>query len=281
MRLLKKLSFAFTLTLALSIASPSFIPMHVATEAKAATMKINYSKKNLRVGQSCQLKISGTKEKVIWKSDQTKIASVSSKGKVMAKAVGKAKIMAQVKGKSLICEITVTAAENKYVKTAPFTAKEISLEPYTAAMPKNWEIIELNSLHMLVPEGANLNAGTSSISVAITKNAEARQENFDELKKKLSANLTKEYIADLYPDTATISDFVQEEKVINSQKLLVTRYTITLEKDGKKSSLTQSIYDLFSNGYTTEVTITNNGTAVTPDVYRVGEYFISSLIYMG
>lgn len=58
-------------------------------------------------GESYQIHVVGSKQKVTWKSSNSKIASVNNKGKVLAKKVGYAVIYAKVGIKTLKCEVAV------------------------------------------------------------------------------------------------------------------------------------------------------------------------------
>lgn len=51
----------------------------------SAAGKINKKKATLKVGQTLQLKVTGTKRKVKWTSSKKSVATVSSKGRVKAK----------------------------------------------------------------------------------------------------------------------------------------------------------------------------------------------------
>ena len=72
----------------------------------AAKLKLSKTKATLTVGKTLKLKVKGAK-KVKWSSNNSRVASVSSKGVVKAKRVGSAKITAKVKKKKLTCKITV------------------------------------------------------------------------------------------------------------------------------------------------------------------------------
>ena len=72
----------------------------------AAKLKLSKTKATLTVGKTLKLKVKGAK-KVKWSSNNSGVASVSSKGVVKAKRVGSAKITAKVKKKKLTCKITV------------------------------------------------------------------------------------------------------------------------------------------------------------------------------
>ncbi len=282
MRVFKKINVILALALILTLATPIPMPVTSTAIAEATTIKINKTKKTLKVGQTYQLKISGTKKKVTWKSSKKSVATVNSKGKVKAKAVGKTNITATVGGKTYKCKITVKSAENKYVASAPFEAKELKFDSYTAAIPKNWEITEMEQsgipVYLLTPEDADLNAGTSNIALTNTANEGSMQENFDLFADYLQESITKEYFEPLY-GAGTVIDFSQEIKEFNCGKVFIISYTVNLQQNGQDLQFSQTIYDIFANGYTTEISVTDNGKTVTPDLYETTEYLINSLIY--
>jgi len=72
--------------------------------------KISKQSLSLKVGASSTLKITGTKAKIRWKTSNKAVATVSSKGKVVAKKAGKVTISAQINGKSISCKVTVANA---------------------------------------------------------------------------------------------------------------------------------------------------------------------------
>lgn len=73
----------------------------------SAAGKINKKKATLKVGQTLQLKVTGTNGKVKWKSSKKSVATVSSKGRVKAKKKGSATITAKVGKKKYTCKVTV------------------------------------------------------------------------------------------------------------------------------------------------------------------------------
>lgn len=78
----------------------------------SAAGKINKKKATLKVGQTLQLKVTGTKRKVKWTSSKKSVATVSSKGRVKAKKKGTATITAKVGKKKYTCKVTVKKASN-------------------------------------------------------------------------------------------------------------------------------------------------------------------------
>lgn len=86
------------------------IPLCIPQNANAA-IKISKKSKTMYVGSSMTLKITGTKKYVMWKSSNSKVASVSKKGKVKAKSPGTATITATIgsgsNNKKLSCKLKV------------------------------------------------------------------------------------------------------------------------------------------------------------------------------
>ena len=77
----------------------------------AASVKISHKSITLRIGHSKKLSLKNLKSSlqssVVWGSSNKKVATVSSKGKVVAKSIGRAKITATVNGSSYHCNVTV------------------------------------------------------------------------------------------------------------------------------------------------------------------------------
>ncbi len=73
---------------------------------------LSAKKMTLEAGKSKTLKVTGTNQKVTWKSSDNSIASVSRKGVVKAKKTGKAVITAVCGKKKLNCKVTVNTSYN-------------------------------------------------------------------------------------------------------------------------------------------------------------------------
>lgn len=86
----------------------------------AAKVSMNKKSVILSVGQSVQLKVSGSKDKVKWSSSNSKVATVKS-GKVSAKAPGKATIYAKVSGKTISCKVKVKTVDLSVYYGAKFS----------------------------------------------------------------------------------------------------------------------------------------------------------------
>jgi hypothetical protein len=74
---------------------------------EAAAVKINKKSATLYVGETTQLKINGTNKKVTWTSSDKSVATISSKGKVIAKEIGTTTITGKISTKKYSCKITV------------------------------------------------------------------------------------------------------------------------------------------------------------------------------
>jgi hypothetical protein len=94
------LTLVFSVTSTLSFAQP-------ATAFAATTMKINKTNLTMMPGKTYTLKVTGTNNKVSWKSSKKEVASVSSNGKVKAVKNGITYITASVGGKSYKCMVSV------------------------------------------------------------------------------------------------------------------------------------------------------------------------------
>lgn len=97
-----------TCLLAVSLILGLLLPWLGSMEVQAAKGP-TLSKKKLVMytGDTKTLKVKNAKGSVKWSSSKTKIASVSSKGRIKAHKPGKTVITAKVKGKKLTCKLTV------------------------------------------------------------------------------------------------------------------------------------------------------------------------------
>ena len=82
--------------------------------------KLNKTAVTLKVGQTYQLKLSGTNQKITWKSSNSKIVTVNKAGKLSARSAGNATITAQVNGIRFVCKVKIQkkAAPAKPTPTA-------------------------------------------------------------------------------------------------------------------------------------------------------------------
>ena len=83
--------------------------------AFAATVSINKTSAVIAVGNTQTLQLKNVKKsgKIIWKTSNSTVATVSRKGVVKGVSEGKAKITGKYNGKSYSCKITVVHARNQ------------------------------------------------------------------------------------------------------------------------------------------------------------------------
>lgn len=85
----------------------AFMPMMHGDVAYGKSLKLSKKTVYIAKGKKVKLKVKGTKKKAKWSSSDSRIATVSKKGKVKGKKPGIAVITATVKGKSLRCTVHV------------------------------------------------------------------------------------------------------------------------------------------------------------------------------
>ena len=74
----------------------------------SAAPKLNRTKVTLLKGEKTTLKVTGTRQKVAWRSSKKSVATVNSKGQVVAKNKGSATICAKVSKKKSNDEFLLT-----------------------------------------------------------------------------------------------------------------------------------------------------------------------------
>ena len=82
--------------------------------------KLNKTSVTLKTGQTYQLKLSGTNQKITWKSSNSKIVTVNKTGRLSARSAGNATVTAQVNGIRFVCKVKIQkkAAPAKPAPTA-------------------------------------------------------------------------------------------------------------------------------------------------------------------
>ncbi|MCI9063765.1 MAG: Ig domain-containing protein [Clostridia bacterium] len=119
-KILKKTLLSIIIVVSILFVAPVVFPeIQNSYVVEAANIKINKTKKTLRVGDAYNLKVSKTNKKVKWSTSNKKVATVSSKGRVTAKKKGTATITAKVGNKKYKCKITVKDLSFSNVSITP------------------------------------------------------------------------------------------------------------------------------------------------------------------
>nr|WP_308741870.1 Ig-like domain-containing protein [uncultured Anaerocolumna sp.] len=107
MKSIKKYSIVFLFTMILSIIVPTVISINNISIAEAATIKINKQFATISIGETLQLKITGTKSEVKWSTNKKTVATISSDGLVTGIKAGTSIITAKINDKSYTCTVRV------------------------------------------------------------------------------------------------------------------------------------------------------------------------------
>ena len=140
--------------------------------------KLNKTSITLKVGQTYQLKLSGTNQKITWKSSNPKIVTVNKAGKLQAKSAGNATVTAQVNGIRFVCKVKIqkkAAPAKPTPTTAPAkpapTAAPAKPTPTTAPKPG----IKLKS-HIL---SKGKKASDGSVKIELNTHDESKKIDMD------------------------------------------------------------------------------------------------------
>ena len=113
MKIFKKVLLSILIiTTILTFSQITTLKLPTTSIVQASSISINKKKYTLVTGSTFKLKINGTSRKVKWSSNNKKIATVNSNGKVTAKKKGTCTITAKVNGKKYSCKITVKNAKS-------------------------------------------------------------------------------------------------------------------------------------------------------------------------
>lgn len=93
----------------------------------------------LIVGKTLALKLNGTTQPVNWKSSNKKIATVTAKGVVTAKAAGIVSVTATVQGKSFSCKVRVEKPVLSKTAATLIVGKKLTLKLSGTTQPITWK----------------------------------------------------------------------------------------------------------------------------------------------
>ena len=282
MNQLKRIYKVCMLVLILSMVSPAALPMSSVTVAQAATIKLSKKELSLKVGKSYTLKVSGTKQKVAWTTSKKSVAIVSKSGKVVAKRAGTSTITATVNKKKYTCKVTVKKAiiVNPYITKAPFDAQESTFNEINYVFPKEW------TKDVLAEQGNNIMLSIHpAVDATVVMYSDVKLIIQETGKVKPDYSVAKEYFEGELTEVNIASKLVQsgiqeplsDFKTSDYEATLGTTFKTEYKFVYEGVTITQAIYDVYIDNYLVEVTITDIGDDVSPNVSLVGEYILNSI----
>lgn len=130
---------------------------------------INKKKYTIKKGKTYTLKIKGTTQKITWSSNNKKVASVNSKGKVKAKKKGTATITAKVGKSKYKCKIKVNikSTDNTLNQTSKNidVTKKVEKETTDISLNQTSKIINVNEKAEIEVTDISLNQTSGNIDV--------------------------------------------------------------------------------------------------------------------
>ncbi|MFA9462982.1 MAG: Ig-like domain-containing protein [Velocimicrobium sp.] len=263
------------LLLIVTLAAPIAIPFTGnVTVAEGASVKISKTKLSMEIGAIKKLKLSGTKNKISWKSNKKKVATVTSKGVVTAQSAGKAIITATVNKRKYTCSVTVKEPINPYQINALF--QEVQMAGLSCVVPSVYEVttekMSKNSYKAIM----KLPHSRSNITVIanITGEETTSYEDIAASLKTLSEEeLQAAYDKNYGKGASEVSELANFD--YNSQNGTISYcYSFLLTTP---TAVARTIsYNLSVDGYYIEVIVVDEGY----DIYIDAEYLIDSLAYL-
>ncbi len=268
------------LALALTVVTPSVVPMNnVAVAEAAVSVKLNKTKLSLTVGDTAKLTVSGTKSKITWATSKKTVATVDKAGKVTAVKAGTATIKATVDKKSYTCKVTVKAV-NPNVTKAPFKAQEVVFGDLKGVVPKDWENkVTYNTQGIyssaLYPKTADLETLVSGVQLMIQFTGTPKMD-YSQVKEYFGASITEDLInSQLAAQGLEVK--VTDFKTSDFESTLGTAFKTEYKMNISGIEVSQAIYDVYIDNYLIQVTVSSDSDGTTPDSYVVAEYLLNSL----
>lgn len=160
-----------------------------------AAVKISKKSATLIKGQSLILKVTGTKEKVKWSTNKKKVATVTQKGVVKAKAKGTATISAKVGKKTYKCKVKVETPKISKTKATLNVGQKLTLKITGNTQKVKWttsdEVVVAVSKRGVITA---TNAGIATITATISS-------------KKYKCRVT---VKDVFSANKTVVSLVEE-----------------------------------------------------------------------
>lgn len=169
----KKALLSFVLLLSL------VFTMALGSVSVSAAPKLNRTKVTLLKGEKATLKVTGTRQKVTWSSSKKSVATVNSKGQVVAKNKGSATILAKVSKKTYKCvvkvetpklsrtSLTLTEKKSCVIKLTGITVKVTysSSNPKIARVDSKGKITAVKKGTAVITAKANTKKFTCKVTV--------------------------------------------------------------------------------------------------------------------
>ena len=250
-----------------------FVATGENTKVFASKVQLNTKKTTVISGKSKMLKLSGTKKKVKWSTNNKAIATVTSTGKVTGKATGKAIITAKVGKKKYICKVTVKPfADCTYKTDAGFSFR----------IPKGWYVKESqegNQTYLTIQKSkksaACMKVALTKISGLSTTKAMSDKEFIKLVKSKIKKNTyTKIYSKELKMQLK-VKKFTQKSKVGKDATVVNSSYQFTYKG---KEAFQMCICDYYKEDYLYEVVATDFKNDPT-DMNKILKYFNETITY--
>ena len=205
--------------------SHGFLEQPLVVEA-ATNVKINKTKATLLTGQTLQLKITGTKSKIVWSSSNSKIAGVTKNGKVSAKAKGNVIITAKVNNKKYTCKITVTQKKSTVSKIPTCISYQTVYARGMGSGSTVFNNLTLPSCFIYI-KNLDKNAKVTDVRSTNSKIKATKREELDAIEVSYT-----DYSTNLLGASSTISF-----KVIQNKKTYKLSCKINVKKNGSPFSV--------------------------------------------
>lgn len=239
MKKLRKILCITVLAMAIAVGAQPFtgvLSEPVQVEA-ASTVKLNKTKLVLDKGKTYQLKVSGTKKKVTWKSSKKSVATVSSSGKVTAQKTGKAVITAKVGKSTYRCNLTVESPKISKKSAAVYVNKTITLKMNNTTRKVTWSSKD-KTIATVTSKGVvkGKKAGTTTITAKVGS-------------KKYTCKVTvKKQTSTADKEKAAVLKLINQERQKKGLSALKMDNTLNAAADARAKEIVKSFSHTRPNG---------------------------------
>lgn len=139
MKSIKQIFYSLILSMMIALISPAILPVPGQIAQVEAATKLNKKSVILIKGQSVTLKITGVAKNVKWSTNKKSVATVSPKGKVVAKKKGNATITATIGKKKYTCKVFVQTPKLSTTKVTLIKGKSTQLKMNGTDQKVTWK----------------------------------------------------------------------------------------------------------------------------------------------